>query len=416
MKAIDRRQFGRIAVSGLAGLAALGPRGAESGPADQPDAASGVSSSELPPGLRRKKEGDIYRRPLGRTGLWVSELSLGGSPSPALAVFLAALERGVNYCDTSPRYARWKGEESVGRAIRGRRDKICVATKCTPNRDGVVNTADILQQVDGSLARLGTDYVEVLCVHRASTDKDLYSDWVLDAIDRLRRAGKARFFGASVHNTSPEFIRRYIESGHYQVLMIPFNVYFDPKLAKQGGMEAGATAIDEALNLAAQKGIGVIVMKSLAAGRAAEAPVPPGISPAQARIRWVLRRPEVSTILNEMTTFEYLKENLAASAADLSPAEESYLRRAVHQTSRSVCRMCLTCEQGCPAGLPIADLLRARMYAMDYGDRPRARALAEQINARERLESCRGCGQCEASCPWGVHTGYLFDQLRTIVA
>ena len=393
---MDRRTFGKAALAGIAGLAgpATGARGAP---------------ERVPPGLQRRREGDLYYRPLGATGLWVSELALGGSPSPAQNVFLAAMERGVNYCDTSVRYEQGNGEREIGRILKGRRGKMHISTKFTVNRDGVFNTESLLKQVEGSLSRLQTDYVDILCIHRAGGEKDAFADWVLEGIERLRKAGKARFFGASVHNTSFDFNRRMIECGHYQALLIPINTYFDSKLTN------GPDTLTRVLQLAAETGVGIVAMKSLAAGGAAKVAPPPGVSPAQAKIRWVLQKPEISTVLNEMTTFDYLKENLAASTADLSPKEEAYLRQCVRERGDAYCRMCHTCEAGCPAGLPVPELLRARMYAVDYGDGRRARAAAAELNAASLLGQCRRCGQCQVACPWGVRTGRLLEQLRGII-
>lgn len=392
---LDRREFGHLALAGLAGLAAGRAMGADEKP--------------VLPGLARKKKGDMYYRPFGSTGLTVSELSLGGSPSPPLNIFRAAMERGVNYCDTSPRYSEGKGEEDVGRAIKGRRDQMILGTKFTPRRMGVNDTASMMRQVEESLERLDTDHVDVLCAHRAIEDEDLFSDWVLAGIEKLKKDGKARFFGASVHNSSLEYNRKLIESEHYQVLLIPSNMYFDPRSAE------GPDTFAEILRLAAKNGVAVVAMKSLAAGGAAKVPTPDGVSAAQAKLRWVLKKPQVATILNEMTTFDYLKENLAAVTADLSPAEEAWLHDSTRQTADAYCRMCQTCTGVCPEGLPLPELFRARMYAVDYGDRKGALEVAREFNAGRCLARCQGCGQCEKACPWGVDTSRLKKELREII-
>jgi hypothetical protein len=403
---MDRREFGKKAAAGLAGLAGLA---AWSGAPNAAAAAAAPAGPTLP-GLVRKKVGELYRRPLGATGLWVSELTLGGSPSAPPNVFAAAVEKGVNYCDTSPRYTRGKGEEDLGRILKGRRDKMYVGTKITPTRDGVNNKADILKQIDGSLKRLGMDYVDILCIHGGTTDAECFADWVFEAMDQIKKDGKARFFGVSVHNTAPEFNRRLIECGHYQVLMIPLNMYFETP--KPGATAAGVKDLQSMLRLAVSKGVGILTMKTLAAGGLANVKPPEGVSPAQAKLRWVLRRPEITGVLNEMNTFEYLKEDVAASAADLKPAEEAWLRENTLHGAQAFCRMCRSCEARCAARLPIPDLLRARMYAVDYGDRARALELAGELGARACLDRCEQCGRCEEGCPWGVHTRSMLDDLR----
>ncbi len=402
----DRREFGRAAAAALTGAAAARPMpffGAETPPPAPPL-----------PGAQRRKQGAVYARPLGDTGLWLSELSIGGSPSPPPNVFLAALERGVNYCDTSPRYSQGKGEEGIGKILQGRRDQVYVGTKFTPTRDGVMNTADAIRQVEGSLKRLATDRIDLLCVHGARSEAEVLSDWVFEAMEKLHAAGKARFFGVSVHNTAFEFNRKLIECGKYHALLIPMNMYYDKKALGDNAAK-GPEDLAAILKLAAEKGVGIIAMKTLAAGGLANVPTPDGVSPAQAKLRWVLRRPEVTSILNEMVTFEYLADDLAASAADLSPREEAWLRDNAAEGSRRFCRMCRTCEGQCPARIPVADLLRARMYAADYGQIARAKDLARRLRASERLRACTRCGTCEAVCPWRVRTTDLLGDLRSLL-
>ncbi|MBM3334211.1 aldo/keto reductase [Candidatus Sumerlaeota bacterium] len=410
MRDMDRREFSRIAMAGMAGLPAAATTYAAKGDASEQAATPSAGSNPLP-GHARKKVGGLYHRPLGRTGFWISELSVGGSPSPPLNVFMAAIERGVNFCDTSPRYSEGKGEQLIGQVIRGRREQVYVSTKITPGRGGILKTDDAIKQVEGSLKRLGTDYIDILCAHGVTSEEQVLADWVLEAIEQLRKAGKARFFGASVHNTTAKFNRAYIESGHYQVMLIPFNMYFDPKM-KSGKSASEADSLSNVLALAAEKGVGVITMKSLAAGSQANVAAPAGISPVQAKLRWVLRHPQVTSILNEMVTFDYLKEDLAASAADLSGAEEAYLRRCAGETADAFCRMCRSCESACPASVPVPDVLRVRMYALDYGDRDKARELAREINLPSLLDNCHRCAKCQAACPWRVRTSELMDDLR----
>jgi aryl-alcohol dehydrogenase-like predicted oxidoreductase len=403
--AIDRRQFGRLAAAGAVAMAGVRPLEA----ADPGEAAP--TEGPFLPGTQRKKVGEVYHRPFGRTGIWVSELALGGSPSPPENIFRAALERGINYCDSSPGYGEGRGEEGIGRAIRGRRDQIYVGTKFRPNREGITSTEAMIRQVEGSLKRLGTDYIDILCAHRAVNEEDLFSDWVLAGVEQLRRDGKARFFGASVHNSSLEFNQRLIESEHYQVLLMPLNMYFD---SREG--DKGPDTLRQILDLAAKNGVAVVGMKSLAAGGLAKVEAArAGISAPQAKLRWVLGWPQVATVLNEMTTFAYLKENIAACTADLSAKEAAWLRDNFRRTASRYCRMCQTCEEECPQRLPLADLFRARMYAVDYCDRSLARGVIAEIDASRRLAACDDCGRCEEVCPWGVKTRALLRDVKRMI-
>jgi 1-deoxyxylulose-5-phosphate synthase len=152
---------------------------------------------------------------LGRTGLKVSRICLGamsyGSSAwrpwvldeEASRPFIRrALELGINYFDTADMYSRGKSEEVLGRALRdfARRDDVIIATKVffpmgdDPNDRGL-SRKHILQSIDASLARLGTDYVDLYQIHRYDPETPL--EETLDALDTVVRSGKARYLGAS---------------------------------------------------------------------------------------------------------------------------------------------------------------------------------------------------------------------------
>ncbi|WP_203746170.1 aldo/keto reductase, partial [Actinoplanes cyaneus] len=150
---------------------------------------------------------------LGRTGLKVSRLALGcmsyGNPvtgmhrwtldeDAAAPFFQQAVELGVTFWDTANVYQGGSSEEFVGRAIRrfSRREDIVLATKVSgkmhegPGGSGLSRKA-ILEQVDGSLRRLGTDYIDVYYVHRF--DPETPVEETMAALDSLVRAGKVRY-------------------------------------------------------------------------------------------------------------------------------------------------------------------------------------------------------------------------------
>jgi len=154
---------------------------------------------------------------LGTTGLKVSRLALGcmsyGDPTRGLhgwtldetasaPFFRQAIELGITFWDTANVYQQGTSEEFIGRAIReySRREDIVLATKVSgkmhdgPGGSGLSRTA-IMEQVDASLARLGTDYIDVYYVHRF--DPDTPVEETMRALDDLVRAGKVRYLGAS---------------------------------------------------------------------------------------------------------------------------------------------------------------------------------------------------------------------------
>jgi aryl-alcohol dehydrogenase-like predicted oxidoreductase len=146
-------------------------------------------------------------RYLGRTALKVSPLCLGAmmfggqTDEPASKRIIdKAFDQGVNFIDTADVYNAGKSEEIVGRAIAERRDNWVVATKFGfptkegPNEQGL-SRKWIVQSVEGSLRRLGTEYVDILYFHRALADAPLEEG--VRAIGDLIRQGKVRYFGVS---------------------------------------------------------------------------------------------------------------------------------------------------------------------------------------------------------------------------
>jgi aryl-alcohol dehydrogenase (NADP+) len=157
-----------------------------------------------------------YRR-FGNTGMYVSPIALGcmsyGDPDrgshgwtldeEASRPFIReAIERGINFFDTANMYSLGHSEEIVGRALRdyAERDEVVLATKVYmpmgegPNKRGLSRKA-IMQEIDNSLRRLGTDYVDLYIIHRFDDNTPLRE--TLEALNDVVRSGKARYIGAS---------------------------------------------------------------------------------------------------------------------------------------------------------------------------------------------------------------------------
>ena len=149
-------------------------------------------------------------RTLGRTGVKVSPLCLGammfgawGNPDheDSIRIIHRALDAGINFIDTADVYSRGESEEIVGKALAGgRRDNVVLATKVhgtmgdDPNQRGN-SRRWIVQEVENSLRRLGTDWIDLYQIHRPEPGTDI--DETLGALTDLVRAGKIRYFGSS---------------------------------------------------------------------------------------------------------------------------------------------------------------------------------------------------------------------------
>ena len=153
-------------------------------------------------------------RPLGRTGVQVSKLCLGtmmfgawGNPDheESIRIIHAALDAGVNFVDTADVYSGGESEEIVGKALAGRRDDVVLATKVgfpmgdDPNRRGA-SRRRIINGVEDSLRRLGTDWIDLYQIHRPDPSTDI--EETLGALTDLVQQGKVRYVGSSTYPAS----------------------------------------------------------------------------------------------------------------------------------------------------------------------------------------------------------------------
>ncbi|MFF1876334.1 aldo/keto reductase [Leifsonia sp. NPDC058230] len=153
-------------------------------------------------------------RPLGRTGVMVSPLCLGAmmfgpwgndDRADSTRIIHRALDAGINFVDTADVYSAGVSEEIVGQALEGRRDDVFLATKFfmpmseDPNQRGG-SRRWIIREVENSLRRLNTDYIDLYQVHRPSLDMDV--EETLGALTDLVRQGKVRYIGSSSYSGS----------------------------------------------------------------------------------------------------------------------------------------------------------------------------------------------------------------------
>jgi aryl-alcohol dehydrogenase-like predicted oxidoreductase len=152
----------------------------------------------------------MYYRTLGRTGIKVSAYALGammfGAPpgnsdhDDSIRIIHEALDAGINFIDTADRYSAGESEEIVGKALKGRRDNIVLATKVNnpmgddPNQRGN-SRRWIMAEVENSLRRLQTDYIDLYQIHRPDPDTDI--EETLSALSDLIHSGKVRAIGSS---------------------------------------------------------------------------------------------------------------------------------------------------------------------------------------------------------------------------
>ena len=355
-----------------------------------------------------------YRR-LGRTEAKVSDISLGSGSGTGgrqtVEVAREAIERGINYFDTAPDYSEAGSEERLGKAMKGLREQMFLATKfCQPtgHLGPGTSVAEYMQAVDGSLRRLQTDWVDLVHIHSCDSVDRLMDENAHEAFDRLKEQGKVRFLGVSTHTPNlVEVANTAIESDRFDVMMLAYHYGAWPQLA---GIIDRAAAND----------IGVVAMKTLRGSKHK------GLlwsrderdSFTQASFKWVLSNPAVSCLVISLWESGQLDEFLYASGMSPDAHDLAVLERYQALTADSHCRPhCGICLDKCAQGVPIHDVLRQRMYFEDYG------AQKEAIKGYAALGSpadvCVGCtAPCATACPYGIdisrRTAETHEMLRLV--
>jgi hypothetical protein len=368
---------------------------------DQAREIFGVKVATTHPEWRQDWKGariQSYRR-FGRTGWNVSDIVLGtgqikGENGERIA--REAIARGVNYFDTAPDYSGAGSEQAMGRAIRGVRDQLFIATKfCTPVGHLPAGTpvARYAEAVEGSLSRLGTDYVDLVHIHSCDEVERLMDENVHEAFDRLKQQGKVRFLGFSTH--TPNLVKvadRAIESGRFDVMMLAYHHGIWPALA------------DVIARGRREQDMGVVAMKTLkgARHRGLTDFAPWADSYAQAALKWVLSNPDVSCAVISFFQPQHVDEYLYASGQAFGANDLAILREYDRRIQGSYCAPhCGACLDRCPEGLRIHDILRHRMYFEDYGWQKEGIRLYSQLE--RNASACLECSApCAGSCPLGI--------------
>ena len=400
MASFDRREFLR--------------RGAAAGVALSLPA---ISRAAEPPRVRG-------RVVLGRTGISIPDIGFGASRLAGdEAVVRHALERGIDYFDTAEGYTNGASEETLGRALRGARNQVTIASKVSGGASDRV--ADLFRALDGSLRRLRTDRIDVYFNHAVNdVDRLRNPEWA-EFSSRAVKQGKIRFTGMSGHGGRLVDCLDYaFDHDLVDVVLVGHNYGQDPAFYERFTASLDFVAIQpdlpRALAKAKQKNVGVIAMKTLRGGRLNDlrAYEREGGTFAHAAFRWVLSRPHVDALIVTMTSREQIDEYLGASGSKrVARSDLLLLARYEQQNGATQCRYgCGACLSSCPEDVPIDAVLRTRMYAEDYGAPELARA--EYAALGGGAAACLGCAHrsCTGACPHGIDIASLTARTHTTLS
>lgn len=329
-------------------------------------------------------EGLSYRT-LGKTGLKVTSVGCAAGSIPDPDILARALDLGINYYDTARIYGQGKSEQILGRAIKGKRDRIVLASKTYSN-----TKETILKDIETSLKMLGTDHLDIYHQHSRHTPEEI-TDEMIETMELVKQQGKTRFIGVSTHdpNAMVDFI---LKVGKFDAVQTTYSYAI------------GALYRDKAIARLHNAGIGVIAMKVVIATATPKGDTGNHLSNegGLAAIKWVLTNPAIATTVPWSETMDELKINFRAMSEEYTPEDEKMLFTRSEQIREKYCRMCFQCKDKCPYGVPVADELRFLAYNDFKGNFHEAREGFWSLPREIRNIRCSDCSECVIQCPNGV--------------
>ena len=365
MNKINRREFLQKSVV-TAGLVTLtGRLRAEDTPAPP------APPAEMP---------KLKHRQLGRTKIEVSEVVGAGDSLRDPMLFTLAVHSGVNYihkadgCFSNPR---------LREELLKSRDKFYL--------DVVIDNLEedkAYEEFERKRETIGSDYVDFFKVHSTwKTIEDFQTQrGVLAAYDRLKKEKKVRWLALSKHGpNTPEVLIAAMESGMFDQIQPAVPDIPD---------------FQKVLKVAEDKNVGVICMKS---GRAIKSKGPEiakfgdAATPYRTMLRYLLSQNGVTSVVSNIKNLEQMRENYGASGQPMNKTDVEAMTLALANAPRDYrdCITCGKCQNEC--GIAVADIMRYRMYAEDYGDY----GLAREHYAELPADSKRLTGVRDAACPFG---------------
>jgi len=347
------------------------------------------SATPTPPPAEMPK---VKHRELGRTKIEISEIAGAGDALRDPMMFTLAIHSGVNYI-----------HKADGCFNNPRNQEVLLKNREKFYLDVVIDSLDEDKAYDEFERRrqaTGSDYIDFYKVHSTWKTVDDFKEkrGVLAAYDRLKKEKKVRWLALSKHGeNTPEVLMAAMESDMFDQIQpaVP-----DIKDLKQ------------VLGMAKDKGVGVICMKS---GKAIKSNGPEiaklgdPATPYRTYLRYLLSLNGVTAVVSNTKTFDQMRENYGASGQPMTKMEVETMTLALANAPRNYrdCIACGQCHGDCPEGLAVADIMRYRMYAEDYGDYGIARQQYAELPAT--WKKLVATGVPNAVCPFGLA---LADELK----
>lgn len=312
---------------------------------------------------------------LGKSELMVSRVGFGGIPITRVSYEQAercihtAIDLGINFIDTATGYH--DSEEKIGRAIKGCRENLVIATKAPATTAEKMNEA-----IDKSLKRLRIETIDLYQFHLIKDDESLKKALdLLPVLEKARNQGKLKHIGASVHGV--DFISKVVETGAFETVMIALNfIVREP---------------ESTLANTSKHDVGVIAMKPMAGGH---------IEDPYLAFKYFINLENVVPLIG-IEAPEQIKEIVKILEDNVPPTSQEIeeMERIGRESGNRFCRRCeycMPCEQG-------VKLMPATIYkSATKRLPPREMVTGGMAEAMKSIENCIECRKCEEKCPYDL--------------
>ncbi|MDD4076467.1 MAG: aldo/keto reductase [Bacilli bacterium] len=325
-------------------------------------------------------------RRLGKTAMYVKEIGLGGIPLQRLepedvkAIIRELIKHQANVIDTARGYT--VSEALIGEAIQGCRHQFYLFTKSS------ARTFDEMEKdIQTSLNNLKTDYIDLYQFHNVKNREEynliMSEKGAYQALLAAKQSGKIGHIGLTTHNL--DLLEEIIDDYRFETIQFPYNI-----------LETQAEALFEK---AAEKDIGVVVMKPLAGG---------AIPNPRLALKFILNNPNISVAIPGMESVEQAKINLSVIGEPLSQSEIKETEKIRSFLNNDFCRRCGYCLP-CTVGIDIPTCFTFEGYYTRYA--LEEWAYTRYLSLTKHASDCIECRVCESRCPYDLK---IADKMKNV--
>lgn len=339
----------------------------------------------------------MKKRLLGKTGMEVSVIGLGGIPiqrvseEEAINIILECKNQGINFIDTARGYT--VSEEYIGKGLKkAGRENFYIATKAM-----TYEYDSMKKSIEESLATMDVDYIDLYQVHSVGTKKQLETvlseNGALKALKEAKEKGLIKHIGITGHIR--ETLLEALDNDEFETVQFPFN-----PVEPQG---------TELFIKALEKGVGTIAMKPMAGG-AFDHPL--------LSLKYIMNSDLITIAIPGMDSVEQVVENgqVGLKAEPLTKEEQEIINSEVESLGSEFCRRCGYCKP-CPEGIDIPNIFTFENYVLKYNMPEYGKLKYDQLSAK--ADDCVRCRKCERKCPYNLpiveklkHAAKTFKELE----